>query len=191
MKTRRPIIPQRRVIFVGCEGDSEAAYAGLLQDFATNAGLHIHLSIAPLAPGAGDPLDRVEMAVRRIVYLRKTRIAPEERFVLLDRDQADRDPARGLRAQQIADQNDIHILWQRPCFEAVLLRHLPGRAANRPPQTQDAQAALRNEWAQYRKPMSRSDLAKRISLEDVLRAATVEPDLERLLRCLGLIADEE
>lgn len=186
-RRRPPFIPQRRPVYIGCEGVSEVSYAGFLQDLLREAGLPVHLVVEELGPGAGDPLARVDMAVRRLAHLRRTRAAPAERFVLLDDDQAQRDPQRAERAQRTAAENDMVIVWQRPCFEAVLLRHLDGRATHRPPDTPGAGRALVRDWPEYRKPMTRFDLARRLDLAAVLRAAAVEPELDALLRCLGLL----
>ena len=48
MRTRRAYIPQRRPIFVGCEGESEQGYAGFLQDLVREADLSVHLMIEVL-----------------------------------------------------------------------------------------------------------------------------------------------
>ena len=187
MRRRPPHIPLRRPVYIGCEGASEVSYAGLLQDLIRNAALPIHLVVQELGPGAGDPLARIEMAVRRLEQLRRTRTVPAERFALLDFDQAERDPQRAERARYLALQHDIVILWQRPCFEAVLLRHLESRAARRPPDTRGAQIALLRDWPDYAKPMTRLALARRIDQAAILRAAVVEPDLQTLFRCIGLL----
>jgi hypothetical protein len=139
-----------------------------------------------LGPGAGDPLSRIVIAVIRLKKLKSKRVAPTERFALLDFDQAERDPQRAERARMLAAENGIAIVWQRPCFEAVLLRHLDGKAANRPPDSPTAIRALEREWPEYRKPMTRVHLARRIDRNAVLRAAGVEPDLHALLRCIGV-----
>ena len=190
MSLRRAFMPQLRPIYIGCEGASEVGYVGVLNDFVRAANSPLHLIIEELGPGAGDPLARVEMAVRRIATIGRKRIAPVARFVLLDADQTERDPARAERARRLAHENDITIVWQEPCFEAVLLRHHEGRAGNRPPDTPRAQAAIAREWPGYRKPMARAEFARRIDLAALQRVATVEPELAGLLRCLGLLAPE-
>ena len=176
MKTRRPFIPQRKPIFVGCEGESEQGYTGFLQDLIHEAELHVHLNIVLLK--AGDPLARVELAIQRLNQLRKTRVNYADRFLLLDTDQLATSVDRANRARQLAAANDIRIIWQEPCFEAVLLRQL-------------AHNAVRQEWPQYQKPMNRAELARRIDREAVTRAAGVENDLMALLRCIGLIPPED
>ena len=59
--TRRLRIPRRKRFFVGCEGESEQGYAALLQGFANETGLAIHID-AKVMPKAGDPLALVERA---------------------------------------------------------------------------------------------------------------------------------
>lgn len=187
MTRRAPHIPLRRPIYIGCEGASEVSYAGFLQDLIRDAALPVHLLIDELGPGTGDPQTRIEMAVRRLDQLRKKRTAPVERFALLDFDQAEANVPRADRARQLAAEHNIMIVWQRPCFEAVLLRHLPGLATHRPVDTQRAEQALLREWPEYEKPMTRAHLARRIDQAAVLRAAAVEPDINALLLCLGLL----
>lgn len=185
---RRPAhIPLRRPVYIGCEGASEVSYAGFIQDLLREADLPIHLVIEEMAPGAGDPLSRIEMAARRLEYLKQARTVPRERFVLLDFDQAERDPHRAEQARRLAVDINIIIVWQRRCFEAVLLRHLDGRASHRPPDTPSAGKALLRYWPDYQKPMPRYKLVRQLDLAAVLRAAAVEPELNIMLRCLGLI----
>lgn len=187
MSRRRAHIPTRRPVYVGCEGASEVGYASFLQDLIREANLPVHLQIDELGPGTGDPLSRIKMAVTRLNRIQKKRGAPKERFALLDFDQVERDPQRGEKARKLALDNRIKIVWQRPCFEAMLLRHLPGKTANRPPDTPGAVEALRREWPEYAKPMTRASLALRIDRDAVLRAASVETDLEGLLRVVRML----
>ena len=187
MRRRPPHIELRRPVYIGCEGRSEVGYVGFLQDLIRDANLPVHLHVDELGPGTGDPLSRIEMAVLRLKLLQKKRRAPTERFALLDYDQTELDPQRAERARELAADNGITILWQRPCFEAVLLRHLDGKAANRPPDTPGAIKALEREWPEYKKGMTRANLARRIDRDAVLRAVGVEAELQALLRCIGLL----
>jgi RloB-like protein len=189
MRTRRPFIPQRKPIFIGCEGESEQGYAGFLQDLIHEADLHVHLNIELLR--AGDPLSRIELAVRKLAQLQRSRGSFPDRFVLLDTDQLALSHDRAQRALHLAAEHGIKVVWQEPCFEAMLLRHFAGKTADRPPDNQTTQAAILHEWPQYRKATSRADLARKIDLDAVIRAAGVEGDLMALLRCIGLIKPEE
>lgn len=186
--TRRRLrqIPQRRPVFIGCEGESEVGYAGLLQRLLVDAGLPVYLMIYDLGCGAGDPLSRIVLAVQRLEHLRRHRIPPRQRFVLLDADQAESNRTRALRAQNLAAEHQIAIVWQRPCFEALLLRHLPRRAMSRPIDTAASIRELEHEWPDYRKPMTSVALGRRIDRDALGRAASVEPELLALLRCLDL-----
>jgi hypothetical protein len=186
IRRRPPYIPLRRPVYVGCEGASEVEYVAVLRDLIRDARLPVHLHIDELGPGVGDPLSRIDRAVHRLEKPKYEDVAPADRFALLDFDQAERDPQRAERARMLAAENGIAIVWQRPCFEAVLLRHLDGKAANRPPDSPTAIRALEREWPEYRKPMTRVHLARRIDRNAVLRAAGVEPDLHALLRCIGV-----
>jgi hypothetical protein len=185
---RRPAHrPLKRQIYIGCEGASEAGYAALLQDFINKADLPFYLKIDDLGRGAGDPLARVEMAVVHIAQQARRRVSPDACFILLDNDQVALDTQRAKRAQRMAAQNNITLVWQDPCFEAVLLRHLPHRATHRPPDSRHAEEALVREWPEYEKPMSRVLLARLIDMDAVTRAAAVEPGLAKLLRTVELI----
>ena len=109
------------------------------------------------------------------------------RFVLLDKDQADADPKKAQSAQNLAQQKGITIIWQDPCFEAVLLRHLPNCSTRRPATSQIAEAELKKEWADYTKGMQSASLEKRIDKAALTRVAAEEPDLGALLSFLQLI----
>ena len=187
MRRRVPHIPQRRVIFVGCEGRSECGYAGLLQDIANEMSLAVHIRIEELHPGAGDPLARIQMLVDRLQRYQRTRVVPYARFALIDADQAELDPQRAERAVRLAREHDIELVWQRPTLEAVLLRHLSGRAASQPPDAASAQQALVRDWPEYAKPMTALALKSKINLERLHQAAAVEPRLAALLRAIGLL----
>jgi len=65
MRRPRVLIPQRRRLFVGCEGESEQAYVALLARLSGEAGLAVHLDAVLLQPGGGDPLAIVERAAAR------------------------------------------------------------------------------------------------------------------------------
>jgi len=182
---RRPYIEQRRPVFIGCEGASEARYLALLQSILLDDGLPVHLEIHELGRGAGDPLARVGLAVQRLERLRRKKYAPSQRFLMLDADQAEGE--RTDKARQLALEWKITVVWQRPCFEAVLLRHLPECATRQPPDTDGAERALAREWPEYRKPMASAALSRKIDREAIARVATVEPELREMLVCLGLV----
>lgn len=184
---RRPTIKPKTPLFLGCEGESEQAYGQLLNDLLQAAGHPVHLEVVNLSPGAGDPVSRLRRAGQEIARRRQRRSEFARRAVLLDLDQVQNDHQRRQQAELLANQLDIRIIWQDPCHEALLLRHIDGFAQHRPPTTQTSDAALHAAWPHYRKPMTKILLARRINLADVRRAASVEPVLAAFLHDVGLL----
>jgi hypothetical protein len=125
MRRRRlPHIPQRRRIFLGCEGKSEVGYGVLIARIARELeSVHVHIDVKVLQPGAGDPRALVDRAGQIIANEEQRREPYAVKAVLLD-----------VGTQQImaaatarAGVHGIHfVIWQSPNHEAVLLRHLPG-----------------------------------------------------------------
>lgn len=187
MSRRPPHIPQRMPVFVGCEGESEAAYVALLQEMALENGAHVHVHIEALTPGVGDPLARVQRAINRLDRLRGRRTPFAHTFVLLDADQLQLNLDRAHRARQMAEGANLSMIWQEPCHEALLLRHLEGRTDRRPTTSPLALQALQRDWPDYRKPMTRHDLRQRLDLAAVRRAGARHHDLSALLTVLGLL----
>jgi len=191
MRRRRPSRPQRIPIFVGCEGESERSYIGLLGRLADQGPFPVHLDKVLLQPGGGDPLAIVECAVQRLAHRRRTRqTAYQAQFVILDRDKWGKAPARDAQIADVAKRAELQLIWQAPCHEAILLRHLDNCAALRPPSTPVAEAQIAQRWPEYEKPMDTANLATRLDCKAVLRAAAVEPDLARLIRAIGLLEGE-
>jgi hypothetical protein len=183
MRRRRPPpIPQRRPIFLGCEGESETGYGRLLGRLAQELGLHIHIHAEPLQPGAGDPLALVQKAIQRIGQLERQRATFAVKAVLLDIGSLQKINA----ATQLATNSGIVLVWQDPDHEALLLRHLPGCAALRPPAGASL-AALRQRWDGYEKPFPAQRLAQRIGLVQVKQAASVENELRNFLISIGML----
>lgn len=174
-------------MYLGCEGDSERAYGQILNDLLRAANRPVHLLVDPLVPGAGDPLTRVERALKRLPRLETQRSRFHLKAILMDSDQAKDAPQRAARAAQLAAQHRIMIIWQNPCHEALLLRHMPGCAKRSPQTSADAERDLTQVWPEYRKPMTRAGLARRIDLDRVRQAAGVESELRAFLNAVGLL----
>lgn len=185
MKSRRPPILQRVPVFLGCEGESEQAYGQLLNQLLRDQGHHIHLEVVPLTPGAGDPVARLLRAAQEIKRRAERRAAFRLKAVIMDSDQVLHDESRRRQAGDLARKLNIRIIWQEPCHEAMLLRHVPMFAQRRPQTSVDAASALLRAWPEYRKPMTRSQLSARITFDDIQRAALVEPGLAAFLQDIG------
>lgn len=186
MRRARPSRPQRVPIFIGCEGESERGYVAFLGRLAEQAGLAVHLDSMVLQPGGGDPLAIVELAVKRLSQRRRKQTVYAAHFVMLDRDKWGQAPARDARVAGVAARAGLSLIWQDPCHEAVLLRHLEACAAMRPQTTALAEAALRQRWPAYFKPMDGAALAQRLDHAAVMRAIAVEPELALIIDTIGL-----
>ena len=187
MMRRRPIREPKKPVFLGCEGESEVAYGQILNDLLRSAEVAVHLHVEALVPGAGDPLARVQLALKRIARSERRRVRFRLKVILMDTDQTESEPQRAADAKRLAAQHDLRLIWQEPCHEAVLLRHMPDRSSRRPPTCLYAQRALMQVWPEYEKPMARLQLARRIDLDAVRRAAGVEPELCAFLEDIGLL----
>jgi len=77
------------------------------------------------------------------------------------------------------------VIWQTPCHEALLLRHLDGCQQLRPPTSPQALAELRQRWPEYVKGMPAFRLADRIDNAAIRRALQVETELAGFLADLG------
>lgn len=182
----RRSIPQRRRFFVGCEGESEQGYVGLLSLLAEDAGCGVHLDAVLLRPGGGDALALVERAVDRLRENERKRDPYEHRVVLLDADTLNRAPDRDARIDPLARTYDLLLVWQAPCHEALLLRHLEGCERFRPPNTAEAERRLIEHWPDYRKGLPARRLSDRIGRAELARAGSVERQLADFLRRIGL-----
>lgn len=157
---RRAFIPQRRRIFLGCEGESERGYATFLgQHLRERVGLHIALNTEVLQPGGGDPLALVQLAVQKIARNERNHGPYQTKAVLLDSDRLGVDLARDRQMRELARERKIRLIFQEPCHEGFLLRHLNGCAQHRPPTAAIAFAALRvngrrtkKQWPPARSP---------------------------------------
>ena len=187
MKRRRSnIVPQRRRIFLGCEGDSERGYGALLRRLLEEQRCDVFLNVVLLKPGGGDPLALIQRAQRRLADSKRRGEPPYlHRAVLLDNDNLDPSSGRAQELRALANELQIHLIWQSPCHEAFLLRHIGGCHRLRPPSTSLALSQLQQRWPGYEKGLSALQLAQRIGAEEIRRASHVEPDLAEFLRQIG------
>ena len=187
MRRRAHHRPERKPIFVGCEGDSEVSYVAFIRDLAETARLPV--VVTPIALREGDPLARVEKAIRLISDNRKKRrVDYTARFILMDTDQIVLAPDRAEQAKLIATEHKISIIWQNPCHEALLLRHFAGHETKHPSTATASMKQLVKQWPGYEKAMSKQDIAKMLNLESVCRAAAVDQELKSFLMTIGLAA---
>ena len=176
----------RRRIFVGCESDSEVSYIARVRRVVDDVHQKVYLDAQPLQPGGGDPLDLARRAEEVIRKGERNREPYVERYLLIDRYRFGGSPERDQRMRVILNRINARVIWQDPAHEAFVLRHLPGCAMRRPPSTEVAMRHLRQEWPEYKKPMSAMQLANRIDLEALRRAAEVEDELRAFFTSIDL-----
>ncbi len=164
-------------------------YAGWLRNIVRDRDLPFHIELYDLGRGAGEPVTRIAMAVDRITQLERNRLAFARKFLLLDTDQLVADARRAELARRCALENNITVIWQEPTHEAFLLRHLPKCLTLQPPDKQRADAALAKKWPDYQKPLNAEQIERRIDIESARHVATRLPELQDLLRAIGLLAD--
>jgi len=168
---RGPRIPRKRRLFVGCEGESEQGYVALLQRHANDRKISVHAD-ARVVTRAGDPLAKVRRAIEISAQVEQSgRGRYERRFLILDRDGLGDKPARDSRIDAVAAAGKFTLIWQDFCFEAVLLRHLPGHEHDDPPTAALALNRLKAAWPSYEKGFSALDLQEKLTL-DMMRQAT-------------------
>lgn len=179
---RRHTIEPRRVVFIGCEGESEQAFARFLGHCCDAAGLHLHLDVKSMH--GGDSLAVVKEAGR---YLARHpgRRDIDARLVLLDQDRMKDDRRAGRDAERAASNHKLDVIVQNPNLEGVLLRLHAGHEQRRVA-ARGALAELRKVWPEYRKPPSADSLVERFAPSDLWRAARHDDQLRRLLDVLGL-----
>ncbi|MER2263819.1 hypothetical protein [Methylobacterium oxalidis] len=184
--SRPRTIPQRRRVFLGCEGESEQSYGRLLALLAEARERPVFIDAVVLQPGGGDPLAIVERAadaLRRRALRSGTYVA---RAVLLDADKRGLAPDRDARIDPLARRSGLRLIWQEPCHEGLLLRHLEGCSDLRPPDAERALHELRRRWPEYRKGLPALRLAEQVDAAAVLRAARMHEALAAFLGEIGL-----
>lgn len=183
MRARRTI-ERRARIFLGCEGESEQGYGAFLQRLADAKGLKVHVVAVNLQP-AGDPMKLAQKAVMALDREVKRGGPFAAQAVMFDTDLLADLRDKGREVKDILARKGFITIWQRPDHEGFLLRHFDGHQRDDPPRGVSMDA-LKTLWSGYHKNMSAAELQAKLGLEHVLRASGVEPELNTLLKGLGL-----
>lgn len=184
MNRRRAIRPLRQRVFLGCQGDSEQSYGTFLHQLVAERG-DLHIDAVLLQPKAGDPLATVERAFH--VAAKRERdygTAYVYRAVLLDRDQYGLSPQRDQGIQALVVAGRLNLIWQRPCHEGFLLRHVPACSTHQPATAAEAMARLKARWSDYEKAMPARYLATKITLDALRSLCLVETELDAFLKAI-------
>jgi hypothetical protein len=179
--------PQRRRIFLGCEGESERSYGTFLAKLLDDRYKDVHLDAVLLRPGGGDLLTLVTRIRNEIARQKKqNKPAYEVIGLLIDSDLRDQHPENDTEAHRIAKEINLqHIIWQQPCHEALLLRHMDECKNLRPQTANDALSTLQKKWPNYQKGMSAIKLLEKFDFDAVSRVTEVEGELHAFLLAIG------
>ena len=156
---RRHAIEPRRVVFIGCEGESERAFARFLGNCCDAEGVRLHLHVKSMQ--GGDSLSVVEEAGRYLARRPGARDI-DARLVLLDQDRMKDDRRAGRDAERAARKHGLQVIVQNPNLEGVLLRLHAGHE-QRKVAAPAALAELRKVWPEYRKPPPADSLVERFA----------------------------
>jgi hypothetical protein len=177
--------PQIRTrFFVAVEGQSEQSFVAWLQRLS-ELDLHIHLDTFLLSGGGYKTM--LENAVREHKRRSKKSGSYERCFLIVDGDRANQGDWPIAELRRRANKAKFIVCIQRPNHEGLLLRMMPGMER----ETSDAASArikLKNKWESYQKPANAYALARQFSMNDLLRASKLDPDLQNLLEKIGLAA---
>ena len=147
-------------------------------------GLSVHLDSYVL--GGGGYKSMLENAVREHKKRTKSKGTYEDRFLIVDGDRANGQDWSSEKLREEAAKHDFRVVVQRPNHEGLLYRMTPGKECDIP-SASTAQAKLQTFWPTYQKPVNANKLSAHFKLDDLVRLAGVDPDLDNLLRQIGLI----
>lgn len=184
---RRPYIERRRRFFLGCEGESERSYGQFLGKLSEKKKLPNHIDTITI--NGGSPRIIVIGAIAKAKERTEQRGPYLFKAVMLDSDKLSESPNGAEKEQrdleQLAITNRVLLIWQTPCHEGFLLRHIRGCQNLKPPDCKVAKSMLQRQWSEYVKPMQVSELMERISFENLINFPEEEKSLKILLEKLG------
>lgn len=184
---RRHPIPLRKRFFIGCEGQSEQSYVKFLYDLSKAQHKAVHLESHVLKEG--DPLARLQLAIKIIKRSEALHGRYSAKFMLFDFDQYDLAPERTRLAENIGQENGIDLIWQRPDHEGLLCGHFDHLKNRHFLDKRESLAALLKAWPTYQKNQTALQIQRMLSLEHVLCAARSLPDFKKLIVAIGMVAD--
>lgn len=177
-------IIKRTRIYLAVEGEGEQSFVKLLQEFANQRGLYVHLDCEVLGGGGYKTMLTKAVFCQQRVKRQKTNARASILLVDSDRSQKRDDGWSLEKLQQEAKLKKFHVCAQHPNQEGILFRMLPGNESKQI-DAAVAQRALKKAWPDYKKPSDFYSLASKYELEDLLRVAKIDKDLNELLLLIG------
>lgn len=179
MARRKTQIPQKRMVFLAGEGLSERGYGLWLNKLA---GKH-EIPVVFRAEGhaGGDPLELIEWALKKLAAVERTGKRYRLRCLLLDTDQFGRNENRDRQAIDAARRHRLLLIRQTPDHEGFLAHHFKGLTRRKPSDSKASLKLLKTVWPDYKKGMDAIGYEKKLTLEHLERARSVEAALDEFL----------
>jgi hypothetical protein len=176
-------IRKRTRFFLAGEGESEQSFIRWLQ-LLSDGSLSVHLDSYTL--GGGGYRTMLEDAVNEHRRRVRSRGPYEACFLIVDGDRAGGQEWTIEELREKASKHGFTVVIQRPNYEGLLYRMSPGKERDIP-SASTAQTKLRTFWETYKKPVNAQMLKSHFTLDDLLRLARVDNDIESMVRTIGLL----
>lgn len=180
------IIKIRTRIYVAAEGKGDQSFIRLLQFFADQNSLSIHLDCEVLGGGGYESMLKQARRLRERNAKSKSKAKLSILVVDSDRGERKEDGWTLERLKKEANKSNFVVFVQRPNQEGLLWRMIPGNENKTNPQATNAHKLLLKHWPDYRKPPDFRLLSQKFNINDIRRTATVDSDLNNLLSIIGL-----
>lgn len=177
-------VPQRKRIFIGCEGSSEQSYVKLLKILSDLQERHLHFE--SFNAQGGDPLAIIEKSIAAMKKKEALTGVFPHKAIFLDADCRGKNLERDQKAATLSARHGVVLLWQDCDFEAFVLRHLEGHEMTNVPVGHSLKM-LKRQWPDYRKPADAKWLSDRIAFEDVSRMAAANIEFGEFYSLIGLL----
>ena len=177
-------IAQRTRFFLAVEGRGDQSFIKWLGMLSEQNGGHIALDCEPVNGGGYKSMLQKAIRLRR----RRERSRAEACILMVDADRA----ASGNDGWTIgqlkieAKKHGISVCAQSPNLEGLFLRMMPGNEQLQPSPTAAKRELLR-AWPDYENPVDAATLSSKFNQSDLERVARHDPDLQSLLKTIGLI----
>ena len=183
-KHRKPTIPQRKRLFIGCEGLSEVGYIQWLRVLSNANGGYIHVISENL--NGGSLVQMVNKA--EIAFKRHQKLAPiKNKYILIDSDRGENDPIELREAMRLINEYGFNVIWQSPNHEGFLLTHCEKFTGRIPTNNGDASRLLLRQKTKYLKPMPMQKYKQMFNDESPKIAAEHNDELAKLLKEIKVI----
>lgn len=171
----------RTRLYLAVEGEGEQAFIKWLQQLSDDNNLFVHLDCQVLHGGGYEHM--LDLAYR----YRQQKAKVKTSVLLIDSDRAQKnDDSWSIeKLKQQAKKKQFHVCVQEPNQEGWLLRLIRGNENLRPDIT-CVDKALKKCWPNYKKPVAAHILSSKFSLEDLIRVANIDVELNALLSIIGL-----